>query len=199
MAKTDWKILRLRYVFFWLLPKSIRVSRSSMKHHWSLPLKIPFGIPEFWADEQPKRLVILGWSHHAKIILVKVISPCLLVSTWIKTMFFPFFVGQNSCCFSKDPRKTSANHWDNRWRLRMPRRPYDSIIIPKWRPWSTFAPQVPRKDFWPRSNMIFGGDLGWEMVGKRTCLHKHSEWGKKGHLRIEISGVLWKIVNRITI
>ena len=153
------------------------VSRSSMKHHWSLRLKSRLGYPNFEQMSSQKDWLFWGDPIMRKLYWLKLYPHVCWLAHELKPCFFPFFVGQNSCCFPKDPRKTSANHWDKRWHLRMPRRPYDSIIIPKWRPWSTFAPQVPRKDYWPRSNMIFGGDLGWEMVGKRTRLHKHSEWG----------------------
>lgn len=47
---------------------------------------------------------------------------------------------------AKDLRKNSANHWDKPGSLQMPLQPYDSIIIPKWRPWSTFALPVSRSE-----------------------------------------------------
>lgn len=47
---------------------------------------------------------------------------------------------------AKDLRKNSANHWDKPGSLQMPLQPYDSIIIPKWRLWSTFALPVSRSE-----------------------------------------------------
>lgn len=47
---------------------------------------------------------------------------------------------------AKDLRKNSANHWDKPGSLQMPLQPYDNIIIPKWRPWSTFALPVSRSE-----------------------------------------------------